>query len=529
MIGESTQALIFIRISIFLLRLITPGSFLYCALVLISPFLRQTVPILDRSLFVWASSSALVWALRIFTLNEVWFYFWSQAKTAKYQVSSDYDDALTPKQREQLFNRVIAAVDEPRRFLSGWFLGAKPEDIYRGNMVEWLLWAFFNRHTREEFSAEHPKEIVDEIDRYISTWEKAMNLTIAPGYNDKVKCIRLNADPVRTVHRPACVYLGVGVLYDFLGWSRYYSLGMRHYIPSKSSGHRITYPYIGLPSRPSNSVLTYWYKPAAQTVSRETETLPFIFIHGIGAGLKVYREMITQIAEENPRSSIYLLEFPAVTMKFTDKLPQKEEFVKAVADLLHSNGHEQALFVGHSLGTVVASWIMHLQPKLCKSVILIDPVCFLLHLPNVAYNFLHREPETANHWLYWYFVSNEPGIAWFLGRGFFWFENVLWLDEVPKSCDLTVYLSENDMIVDIPSVFRYLTNEPIPFNTTDKLQSGDKIVRQSKASPNVKTVLWSGPEMDHAVFLLMKAPTADIVNSVHSAIGQASSRTSKAW
>lgn len=311
---------------------------------------------------------------------------------------------------------------------------------------------------------------------------------------------------------------GVGVLYDFLGWSRYRSLGFQHYVPSSESGHRVVYPYIGLPSKPSNSVLTYWYRSCPPLRAGEVEDLPIIFIHGIGAGLKIYRDMITSFRIQNPRSAIYLLEMPAVTMKFTDKLPRKQRYVDAVEALLKSNGHSQALFAGHSLGTVVASWIIHLKPELCRKVILIDPVCFLLHLPDVAYNFLYRAPVTANHWLYWYFVSNEPGIAWFLGRGFYWFENILWLEEIPKTCDLTVFLSENDMIVDISSVFKYLTGETIPFNSTDKLKPGDKVIRKNKDIPGLSTVLWSGPGMDHAMFLLMQGPSADIVDAVKDSV-----------
>lgn len=205
-------------------------------------------------------------------------------------------------------------------------------------------------------------------------------------------------------------------------------------------------------------------------------------------------------------------------MKFTEKLPRKQEYVDAVEALMHSNNHTKGLFVGHSLGTVTSSWIIHLKPDLCHRVILIDPVCFLLHLPDVAFNFIHRQPVTANQWLYWYFVSNEPGIAWFLGRGFYWFENILWLTELPNTCKMTVFLSENDMIVDVPSVFKYLTNETIPFNTTKKLKRGDKIIRSNKDVAQLTTVLWSGPGMDHALFLLMKEPSADIVRAVQEAV-----------
>lgn len=94
MIGESTTALIFIRTSILALRAITPLSFVYWALLLISPIFQFTLPCLNLDIFRWTSSSLLVWILRVVTGNEVWFYFWSQAKTVKYQKVGTLDSLL---------------------------------------------------------------------------------------------------------------------------------------------------------------------------------------------------------------------------------------------------------------------------------------------------------------------------------------------------------------------------------------------------------------------------------------------------
>ncbi|KAG6857936.1 hypothetical protein C0991_004254, partial [Blastosporella zonata] len=55
-------------------------------------------------------------------------------------------------------------------------------------------------------------------------------------------------------------------------------------------------------------------------------------------------------------------------------------------------------------------------------VMLIDPIPILLHLPPVAYNFLHRAPSSAAEWQLWYFASTDPDIARTLGRAFFWTE-----------------------------------------------------------------------------------------------------------
>lgn len=62
--------------------------------------------------------------------------------------------------------------------------------------------------------------------------------------------------------------------------------------------------------------------------------------------------------------------------------------------------------------------------------VFLDPINFLLYLPDVAYNFLYRVPTRANEWMLYAFVAREMGIAWSLWRRFFWFEGIVWKDEV---------------------------------------------------------------------------------------------------
>lgn len=98
-------------------------------------------------------------------------------------------------------------IDNPAKFVSGWFKGAKIEEVYRENMAEWLLWAFFNQHPRDEYinDTENPMHV--EVQHYVDKFEQETGMSAPPGYNPNISCIRLNSDPVRTIHRPAMVYL----------------------------------------------------------------------------------------------------------------------------------------------------------------------------------------------------------------------------------------------------------------------------------------------------------------------------------
>ena len=59
---------------------------------------------------------------------------------------------------------------------------------------------------------------------------------------------------------------------------------------------------------------------------------------------------------------------------------------------------------------VVATHILHdahLSTRVA-AMLFIDPIPFLLHLPNIAYNFVYRDLRIANEWELWYFASRDP-------------------------------------------------------------------------------------------------------------------------
>ena len=84
------------------------------------------------------------------------------------------------------------------------------------------------------------------------------------------------------------------------------------------------------------------------------------------------------------------------------------------------------------------------------------PIPFLLHLSNIAYNFVYRNLRTANEWELWYFSSRDPDMSRATSRHFFWMENILWKDEL-EGKHVCVVLSGDDEIVDAGEVRKYLT------------------------------------------------------------------------
>lgn len=143
---------------------------------------------------------------------------------------------------------------------------------------------------------------------------------------------------------------------------------------------------------------------------------------------------------------------------------------------MNSLGISRAVMASHSYGTVIAAHVIRDQvdkephsSRILKPLItgqlLVDPVCLLLHLPDVAYNFLYRVPREANEWQLWYLASQDPDIAYALSRCFFWADNILWKEDfisesdVPTRPKTAVILSGDDQILRAPAIRRYLTGE----------------------------------------------------------------------
>lgn len=85
------------------------------------------------------------------------------------------------------------------------------------------------------------------------------------------------------------------------------------------------------------------------------------------------------------------------------------------------------------LRTRLALTIHLLQPSFAPRIattLLVDPIPFLLHLPDVAFNFVYRASRDADEWLLWYIVSRDLDVARTLARHFFGAENVLWKEEL---------------------------------------------------------------------------------------------------
>lgn len=410
----------------------------------------------------------------------------------------------TREERQALFEKCLQNIPDPDSYLRLWALGAERGEIKRDNVRDFLLWAFFDRDGPEDARA--TDDIEEELEGYIARTEKLLGYPLEPG-RGQARHMRLTFDAVSTRHRSLIWYIAVAFVDSTthlrMLWSRfqYHSVPRQHHLAHVFPPRPVAALAPSLAS-PSDR-LSYWYRPAAH----ET-TLPIVFLHGIGIGMYPYVNFLSELPAT---SSILALEILPISMRLTrTNILAKSEFLRQFREILDHLKIDRFVLVGHSYGTVLSGHVLqdHIMGEMVEGVVLVDPVCLLLHLPDVAYNFTRRMPTTANEWQLWYMASMDPGIALVLGRHFFWKENIIWKEDLVRrrvrKRKAAVSLAERDLIVDTHAVGRYLLHDrgltDLAEGSTEESIGDEKLLalqgRGSAETGEGVEVLWF--RMDHA-------------------------------
>ena len=103
-------------------------------------------------------------------------------------------------EREALFHKCADTMTSES--ITGWFLRSPGRQIWRNNVVDWLLWALFSVRSSDT----HP-EWEDELNYYITIMGERVGYPLRPGSNPEMQCLRLTMDSVHMVHRPFVWYM----------------------------------------------------------------------------------------------------------------------------------------------------------------------------------------------------------------------------------------------------------------------------------------------------------------------------------
>ncbi|KAI3340761.1 hypothetical protein F4824DRAFT_400072 [Ustulina deusta] len=463
MIGTSFPEYVIIRISIFLLQYTTPICLVYLL----------TLIILEGAGGVssWSGKLAIGYSI-IDALYALFIYY---PHNRRLKEAAKHPPLLPRPGRRALFIQCLDNVPDIASYLQTWFLGADESDIRKDNVREFFSWAFFDRHPGNETATE-----LEELDEYLVEVEKRIGYQLEPGRGN-AKSFRLTFDEIEVRYRSVVWYFIVGVV-DLITHSLLIHQGFRYYAQPKSHSHSVIPLRLQslFATRRSVSQLSYWYRPHTAK-----DKLPLVFLHGIGVGLWPYTRYFSNLNEgssEDDQIGVIALEYLPVSARLTDAPLSQTEFLSQITLLLAAHGWDQFAVLGHSYGTVLATHMLKspsLSPRI-QSIVFVDPVCILLHLPDVAYNFTRRKPRRANEYLLWYFASMDPGVAHCLGRHFFWKDNIAWKEDLIRIVEkppadggidstvplkkararrVTVCLAERDLIVNTRTVLQYLVND----------------------------------------------------------------------
>jgi pimeloyl-ACP methyl ester carboxylesterase len=185
-------------------------------------------------------------------------------------------------------------------------------------------------------------------------------------------------------------------------------------------------------------------------------------------GLFAYVPLIRAIILSDKDVGMIVVEVLPISMRiipFT-RIWKPQTFCNSLHEILQAHSIDRFVLMGHSYGTFLSAHILR-DPNLesrVSSVVLLDPITFLLFHPSLVYNFVYRVPGAwrANEWMIWYFTSRDISIAALLQRHFFWPGGVLWRDDdVLRSRQTLIVLAGQDQIISSLQVWKYLTGASI--------------------------------------------------------------------
>lgn len=492
MIGTSTAEYFFIRICILFLHNIAPISILYSIQLLIVRFfhLPTYTERIPYAVQIWLTAEAVFFTTVYIPLVYALYH------------SSISHRSLSAEFRDNLFRKCNENVPNMEKYLCQWLMVSDAECIKRDNVKDFIRWSLFGpEHTQEQ-----DQQSEREIEAYTTELEKLTGRKLSPGRMD-VKGLGRLLNEAGGSHRSLLWYSCVCVVDTTMYCKMLYN-GFHFYRNSLSRFFTV-FPFRPLTIltayRSPARHLTYWYRRHTSK-----KRLPILFVHGIGIGLYPYTSFLRELkrelgtgATDDTETGIIALEIMPISSRITNPTLEKEVMIGEIMEIMQYHGWNKFVLVSHSYGSIIAAHLLKsdLFAPLIGPTVFIDPVSFLLHLPDVAYNFIARRPARANEHQLWYFGSKDIGVAHTLARRFSWIDNIIWKEDLGVKAEnnqegrnVTVVLSAKDLIVDTKTVGQYL------MGSSEIRKVGKEAAREWKTRPWIGhglELLWF-EQLDHA-------------------------------
>mmetsp|Transcript_2165 Transcript_2165/g.3193 ORF Transcript_2165/g.3193 Transcript_2165/m.3193 type:complete len:483 (-) Transcript_2165:147-1595(-) len=357
----------------------------------------------------------------VFYLSIRFSYVGSVAKKAKPERLPENPEALLGVMMQTLYDLHHSGVYTWQQFISGWFCHAPCESVRKENMREFLAWCMYNKTNRQLTPGQRRT-----TSRMIGKFESKFSMKFKSGYNPSTKTIAFTHEPLEWFHRPLLVYL--------VSW------GLRAVTD-------VIFILFGFRYQDQNGI-SYMYKKGPH----KTRDLPVVFFHGLYTGTELCMPFLLRMCWNR---SALLIRIPHINPSLTKVAPSRSEMMESFEQIIAKHKIARACFVGHSFGTCCVSWMAKHHPEIVAQAVFLDPVCFLLFLPDVAFNTLYRVPRSFSEWLVAVGVAKEPTVAHFLRRHFWWYQNFIQLDDL--QCPSIAVLAELDQLAPVDAVHHYIS------------------------------------------------------------------------
>lgn len=251
-----------------------------------------------------------------------------------------------------------------------------------------IAWAFFAKPLETVLEDETATE---ELYWMIDHFAAKFMLDIKPGYDEDIVAFRLTLDPVQAYHRPLAFYVFIMSM-TYITSLILKAWGLRRFGPDIQSSLSLWWSDSHQQQPNNNNAqsesIVYWFKDGDRSKK------PIVFIHGIGPGFLPYIKFVHNLLHLG--APVFCVEQPHVAMRCIEQVPTMQDTVRDIERMLHHHGFHDAVFVAHSLGTGVVSWAVQHIPKSVAAMVLLDPICFMLHYKDICVNFVYRIPKTAS-------------------------------------------------------------------------------------------------------------------------------------
>ncbi|CAJ0841257.1 13782_t:CDS:10 [Entrophospora sp. SA101] len=438
--------------------------------------------------FIESSSSSF---LHYWLGFELLFYFYFLLTKSRLQKLLE-PVTLRKDQRTKILHDCLQEIEDFKTWIEGWFKVGDRKTTF--DQIHRLAWSFFGCGFDQIQNKEHENEIIE----IISLIEISNNIKFPEGYNPNCKCIKLTLDPVKAIPRPFIYYMSIYVLNYivrvFLGLCGFEHKSCKESILNGYWSSTLEFDIQEENSLSSLSKISYWYFNPSN--KKRKKKAPIVFIHGVG-GLFCYFTFIKKLRKLN--RPLFLVELPYVSFQMVEDVPKMHETVEEIERMIISKGYSSAIFVGHSLGTSVCSWMIKEAPKRVKGLVLVDPICFLLHHSDIAFNFVYRKPVSASEYLTALFASRELYISHYFSRHFHWHETALFISKQKIfRKNAFIYLSELDNIIPSDKVYKYLSDKKVSVNMMSGLDHANFLFNTYWVDKIINDILYCCDNCDSA-------------------------------